>query len=272
MALTKSSQGSEPLYFEMPEFMNDGVFHGFFGRRGGKSSGIYSSLNCGPGSNDDPAAVKANRAIVSEAVGCDPERFLTLYQVHGDACVMVGDVWGDDDRPKADGMVTDQPGFALGILTADCGPALFHGQKDDGSPVIGAAHAGWGGALKGVLSETVEQMKALGAVDGSIQACVGPCIAQASYEVQDAFAKPFMEEDDENERFFKSASRVGHLMFDLPGYCAFKLSKAGVRNVFIRDLDTYANEGDFFSYRRTTHRGENDYGRQVSVIMIRPSE
>ena len=269
MGLAKHSQGSDTPYYDMPEFAHDSVFHGFFGRKGGESQGIYASLNCGPGSNDDPADVAANRAIVSEIVGCDPSRLLSLYQVHGDHCVMVGDVWDADNRPQADAMVTDQPGFALGILTADCAPVLFHGQKEDGAVVIGAAHAGWGGALKGVLGETLMQMIALGATLESIKACVGPCIAQSSYEVGEDFVHAFLKESEENERFFKSAKREGHLMFDLPGYCAFKISQAGVKDVFIRDFDTYSREDDFFSYRRATHREEKDYGRQISVITIK---
>ncbi len=269
MALAKSLLGSEELYFRVPGF-TDGlqapVFHGFFGRFGGLSKNVYASLNCGPGSDDNPEHVKANRKIVADVAGCAPDHLLSLHQVHGDVCVRVEAVWSA--RPQADAMVTDKPGFALGILTADCAPVLFAGQKTDGAPVIGAAHAGWGGALRGILESTVREMTALGAEPGSLKACIGPCIGKASYEVKDEFATPFYQEDDENERFFKAAKAPGHLMFDLAGYCAFKLFKAGVRDVLIKDLDTYFHEEDFFSYRRATHRSEKDYGRQISVIKI----
>ncbi len=270
MALAKSSQGSEKLYYDIPGFTGQSVFHGFFGRFGGVSKNVYASLNCGPGSDDHPEHVDHNRRVVAGVAGCAPEQLLTLYQVHGNACVRVTEGWRDAQRPQADAMVTDQPGFALGILTADCAPVLFYGEKSDGSPVIGAAHAGWGGALKGVLEETLSQMKALGATSESLKACIGPCIGQSSYEVQDDFADALYQEDDENERFFKPGKRSGHLMFDLAGYCAFKLYKQGMKDVFIKDLDTYFNEEEFFSYRRATHRSEKDYGRQISVITIKP--
>ena len=259
----------EQLYFEQSEFAADGVFHAFFSRRGGVSKDIYASLNCAPGSDDNPAHVLQNRKTVSEIVGCAPENLLSVHQIHSADCLQVTESWDLDNRPQGDAMVTDLPGFGLGVLTADCGPVLFRGAKGDGSPVIGAAHAGWGGAVKGILEATIENMKALGAESESIQAAIGPCIGQASYEVSEDFIKPFVQEDEQAEKFFKSARREGHLMFDLPGYCAFRLARAGLQNVYIKDLDTYFNEEDFFSYRRTTHRHERDYGRQISVIMIK---
>jgi len=252
---------------EAKNFDLHGVKHGFFTRQGGVSVGIYKGLNCGPGSDDDPTAVQQNRQSVVEYINAD--HLLTLHQVHGKDCVVADAPY--DKRPKADAHVTDVPGLALGILTADCVPVLFVGEKTDGAPVIGAAHAGWGGALKGVLAETVGQMQALGAELCSIRAAIGPCIAQKSYEVSASFVDPFMEEDEMNERFFMVAQREGHLMFDLPGYVALKLAKAGVKNVSIGDQDTYALEEDFFSYRRTTHAQELDYGRQISVVMIASS-
>jgi YfiH family protein len=261
-------KNSNPQVFELQSFSASGIFHGFFGRNGGVSTDVYASLNCGPGSNDAPAAVQHNREIVAKMAGCAPENLLSVYQEHGLVCVVARQSWGAD-RPRGDAMVTDILGLALGILTADCAPVLFHGQKADGAPVIGAAHAGWGGALKGVLENTVREMMTLGAVPNSIKAAIGPCIAQASYEVREEFAAPFAEHDEESERFFKSARKSGHLMFDLAGYCALRLAKAGVQDVSIADLDTYAREGDFFSYRRSTHRGEANYGRQISVIAIR---
>lgn len=262
---------SEKLYFEVPGLVPDEapVFHGFFGRSGGVSTDVYASLNCGIGSDDDPAAVHENRKRVAAAVGVATDHLLSVYQVHGDQCVSVEGPWAAQGRPEADAMVTDVPGVALGIMTADCAPVLFYGQKSDGSPVIAAAHAGWGGALKGILGATVQAMVTKGAQEGSIHAAIGPCIGQASYEVKEAFAEPFMAEDEANETFFMAGQRAGHLQFDLPGYCALKLAKAGLRRVYIKDLDTYFNEEDFYSYRRTTHREEKDYGRQLSVICIR---
>ena len=265
---------SEPLYFEAPGFVrpeHSNIAHGFFGRCGGVSTGIYASLNCGNGSNDDQAAINENRGIVAEQIGCAPENLLSLYQIHSAECLIVREPWAVDQRPQADGMVTDKAGIALGVLAADCGPVLFHGTKADGSPVIGAAHSGWGGALKGILGRTVEMMEALGADRESIRAAIGPCIGQSSYEVRDEFAEAFLKEDLDNDRFFMAGRREGHLMFDLAGYCALKLAMAGVANVFIQDMDTCANEKQFFSYRRKTHRSEQDYGRQISVIMIKAS-
>ncbi|NCT41145.1 MAG: peptidoglycan editing factor PgeF [Alphaproteobacteria bacterium] len=251
------------------EGQNEGkVFHGFFGRQGGVSHGIYSSLNCGPGSDDDPQAVRDNRRIVAQAAGCDVESLLSLHQVHGNACVTVDTLYDPYERPKADAHVTDQVGIALGVLTADCTPILFHGHKDNGAPVIGAAHAGWGGALKGASASVVEAMIALGASPESIVACIGPCISQASYEVSDDFLAPFTAEDADHKSFFIPSVRKGHMMFDLAGYNGLKARKAGVARVLIKELDTYFNEEDFFSYRRTTHRSEGDYGRQISVIKI----
>lgn len=262
----------EELYYTSREFglgLDDKVFHGFYGRSGGVSKDIYNALNCGTGSDDAVEAVAENRYIVAKSVGCDASHLLSLYQVHGNECVVVNEVWGNDSRPEADAFVTDRAGIALGILTADCAPVLFFGQKKNGEPVVAAAHAGWGGALKGVLASAVDGMLALGTEIGSIRACIGPCIGKVSYEVDESFCEKFLQEDEENERFFSAAQRQGHLMFDLAGYCAFKLFKAGVKNVYIKDLDTYFNEEDFFSYRRATYRGEKDYGRQISVIMIK---
>jgi YfiH family protein len=260
----------DDLYFTVPGFVPDDVpvFHGFFGRQGGVSTGIYSALNCGPGSDDNPADVKENRRRVAEAAGCTPHNLLSLYQVHGDECVTVDKPYDPQARPEADAYVTDQAGIALGILTADCTPILFYGLKGSGEPVIGAAHAGWGGALKGISQSTVEAMEKLGAVRETIVACIGPCISQESYEVSQGFEVPFLAEDPANEKFFDEAKREGHLMFDLAGYNAFKLYKLGLRKVLIKGLDTFFNEEDFFSYRRTTHRKERDYGRQISVIKI----
>lgn len=245
------------------------VFHAFFGRAGGVSGDIYASLNCGVGSADEPERVTENRRRIAASTGVAPENFLTLHQIHSDKCVTVKEIWDMKDRPQADAFVTDVPGIALGILTADCAPVLFYGENAKGKPVVGAAHAGWGGALKGVLESTVKAMNALGAESAKIRACIGPCIGRASYEVTEEFSAPFLEQDEANEKFFAAGKRPSHLMFDLAGYCASRLAGAGLRQVFIKDLDTYFNEEDFFSYRRSTHRQEKDYGRQASVICIK---
>ena len=246
------------------------VNHGFFGRRGGVSGGLYESLNCGAGSGDAPSDVVKNREVVSEALGCSSERLLSLYQVHGALCLRVDEAWAQGVRPEADAFVTDRVGIALGILTADCAPVLFCGKKSDGAPVVGAAHAGWGGAFRGVLEATVEQMVSLGAEVETIAACIGPCITQGSYEVGPEFLERFLAQDAGHGRHFKKASeRAGHHLFDLTGYAADRLRGAGVDQVYVTGIDTYALEQDYFSYRRATHRGEKDYGRQISAIMIK---
>ncbi len=261
---------TENLYITASDFIpNEApVFHGFFGRQGGVSTGIYSTLNCGPGSHDNPAHIHENRKVVSDTAGCAPDHLLTLYQVHGNKCIAASEPYEPNTRPRADAHVTDKKGLALGILTADCAPILFYGMKSDHSPVIGAAHAGWGGALKNVATSTITAMENLGAVRETICAAIGPSIAQGSYEVSEPFLTPFLEENPDNRQFFIPSQKPGHMMFDLIGYNAFKLRKQNIHNVTVMGVDTYTNEQDFFSYRRTTHRNEQDYGRQISVIMI----
>lgn len=246
------------------------VAHGFFGRGGGVSTGLYSTLNCGLGTKDSPDNVNENRRRVAQALNTNPNRMVGVKQVHGSVCHYVTEPWAIENRPDGDAMVTDVPGLLLGILTADCGPILFYGEKADGAPVIGAAHAGWGGALRGVLESTIDTMTEHGALRDRICASVGPCIAQASYEVSTDFITPFIENDPQSEHFFKSARAEGHLMFDLPGYIAGRLGRAGVRYVSLTGVDTYSSEKDYFSYRRTTHRNESDYGRQISALVIQP--
>ena len=255
------------IIIEDPKLQDTGqrVKHGFFGRQGGVSEGLYNSLNCGVGSNDSPDNVQENRRRVAEALG--GEELITVHQIHSPDCLIVTEPFGAD-RPQADALVTDKAGLVIGVLTADCGPILFAGEKEDGSPVIGAAHAGWGGALKGVLENTVQKMQELGSGLESIRATVGSCIGPKSYEVSLGFEEPFLERDPEDEHFFKAAAKEGHLMFDLPGYIAKRLADAGVRQVTIMGHDTFADEESFFSYRRATHRDEPDYGRQVSAITI----
>lgn len=250
-------------------FCGDEIAYGFYGRTGGVSDGIYASLNCAPGSSDDGEKVAKNRSIVAKDLGVKDGNISTLFQCHSPTCYAIEThVPVGEERPKGDALVTDVSGLAIGVLTADCGPVLFAAKKPDGGPVIGAAHAGWGGALGGVLEDTVAKMVQLGAPLEGIKACLGPCIMQPSYEVQENFARPFLIKHEEAERFFMSGRKAGHLMFDLPGYIAFRLSEAGVRHVSLMGVDTYADEENCFSFRRATHRGEPDYGREISAIVI----
>ena len=242
-----------------------GIRHGFFTRKGGVSQGIYEGLNCGPGSDDDPNHVAENRGLVTQAMGSRPENLSTLYQVHSADVVEVQEVWQRADAPKADGMVTNRPGIVLGILTADCGPLLF---ADEKAGVIGAAHAGWKGAMNGVGQATLEAMEKLGADRGNVTAVLGPCILQDSYEVGPDFPEPFLRQDEDYMRFFKPSDREKHHLFDMAGYIEERLSKSGVGTIRRMDKDTRSNPDLFFSYRRTTLQGEPDYGRQISAIML----
>jgi YfiH family protein len=242
-----------------------GIRHGFFGRRGGVSRGIYASLNCGPGSRDDPEAVAANRARVAGELGVEAAGLVSAFQMHGPDVCVVDAPWGRHDRPRLDGMVTRRPGVALGVLAADCGPVLF---ADADAGVIGAAHAGWRGALTGVLEATVAAMEGLGARRSRIAAALGPCIHQPSYEVGPDFPAPFLDEDPASARFFAPGDRDGHRQFDLPGYIVARLEALGLAAVESLGVDTYAQEERLFSYRRATHRGEDGYGRNISAIVI----
>ena len=240
-----------------------GTAHGFLGREGGVSGDIYASLNVGLGSADDPAAVAANRARAVAAVA-PGAALVTLHQVHGCEVVTVTGPVADADRARADGMVTATRGVALGILAADCAPLLF---ADARAGVIGAAHAGWRGALYGVGPATVAAMALLGARREAIVAAIGPCIAARSYEVDDAFAARFTAVDPAHDRFFGSG-RAGHRQFDLEGFLVAQLAALGLARVEALGEDTYAQAGRYFSYRRATHAGEPDYGRQLSVIAL----
>ncbi len=241
----------------------DGVPHGFLGRVGGVSEGICWGLNVGHGSGDDPALIAENRRRAVEAVA-PGARLVTVYQVHSADAVIVADPWSDDDRPKADALVTDRPGIALGILTADCTPVLL---ADREAGVVGAAHAGWKGAFGGVLASTVEAMEKLGAQRGRIVAAVGPTIGRKSYEVDSEFFQRFLAADEDNDLFF-SDGRAGHYQFDLEGYVLARLAAAGVKRIEALGLDTYSNPDRFYSYRRATHREEPSYGRQISIIAV----
>ncbi len=222
---------------------------------------MHAGLNVGPGSDDEAEAVAENRRRAREAV-LPGARLVTLYQVHSADAVTIVEPFEERLRPRADALVTDRPGLLLGILTADCAPVLF---ADPQAGVIGAAHAGWKGAIGGVTDSTIAAMEMLGAQRDRIAAAIGPCIARASYEVDDGFLQRFCAEDPENERFF-AAGRPGHHQFDLEAYVAHRLASAGIRQVELLGLDTYADADRFFSYRRATHRGEPDYGRQISLI------
>ena len=237
----------------------EGVAHGFFGREGGGSLGVHAGLNVGLGSADDEAVVRANREAALTAVA-PGACLLTPYQIHSATCVTVDAPF--EKRPEADALVTDRPGLAIGVVTADCAPVLL---ADAAAGVVGAAHAGWKGALAGVTDATIAAMIARGAQPRRIVAAVGPCIARASYEVDDAFRRRFEEADAANERFFVDA-RAGHHRFDLEGYVVHRLAAAGVTRVAALGLDTYVDEARFFSFRRATHRGEPGYGRQIAII------
>jgi YfiH family protein len=241
----------------------EGVAHGFLGRHGGVSAGVCAGLNVGLGSTDDREAIQANRRLAVEAVA-PGTRLVTVHQVHSPTAVVVTEPFADDARPHADAMVTDRPGLALGILTADCTPVLF---ADREAGVIGAAHSGWKGAIGGVLESTVEVMESLGAGRGRIAAAVGPTIARKSYEVDEAFFRRFAEAAPENERFF-GAGRAGHHQFDLEAYVVSRLASAGLTRIEALGLDTYSDPERFYSYRRATHRAEPDYGRQISLISL----
>lgn len=240
-----------------------GVKHGFLGRVGGVSNGVCWGLNAGLGSHDDPASVAENRRLATQAVAPDAT-LVGLYQIHSAAVVTVTAPYADADRPHADALVTDRPQIALGIVTADCAPVLF---SDPQAGVIGAAHAGWKGAIGGVTDATIAAMESLGADRARIVAAVGPCIARASYEVDEAFRARFAEEDRENDRFFADG-KPGHAWFDLEAYVAHRLASAGIGRVETLGQDTYAQPDRFYSYRRATHRSEADYGRQISLIAI----
>ncbi len=241
-----------------------GIRHAFFTREGGVSQGLYASLNVGVGSNDDPAKVAENRARMAKAVGVTPERFLTAYQIHSPQVVVAETPWTAETRPRADAIVTRVPGLAIGASTADCGPVLL---ADPQAGVIGAAHAGWRGALGGVLEAAIAAMEKLGAGRSRIVAAIGPMISQRNYEVGDELVAQFAKADAGNARFF-AAGRPGHAQFDLPGFIASRLAAAGIAGVEDLAACTYADPQLFYSFRRATHRGEPDYGRHVNAIAL----
>ncbi|MGE0151309.1 MAG: peptidoglycan editing factor PgeF [Reyranellaceae bacterium] len=244
-----------------------GIRHGFFTRRGGVSDGLFASLNCGLGSGDDRSKVAQNRARAAHAFDLPAERLLTVYQIHSPEVVAVAQPWTPQQSPKADALATDRPGIMLGVLAADCAPVLL---ADPVARVVGAAHAGWRGAQAGVVDSAVAAMEKLGAQRRHIVAAIGPCIAQASYEVSDDFLAPFLQQDPANARFFAPGRREGKKQFDLPAYLAHRMARLGLGGIAVSGRDTQAEEDDFFSYRRATLRGERDYGRLLSAIALEP--
>lgn len=242
-----------------------GVRHGFFTREGGVSEGVYASLNCGLGSHDDPDRVAENRARALGQLGLASSVLVTVHQIHSAKVEVADGPWPTEGRPRADAIVTQRPGLALGILTADCAPVLF---ADPVRRVVGAAHAGWRGAKDGVLEATVRAMCELGARTGDTTACVGPCIQQPSYEVGPEFRDAFLADDPRDADLFASSLRPRHFLFDLAGYVTRRLARIGLKAIGRAPHDTFADERRFYSYRRTTKRGEADYGRQLSAVAL----
>jgi hypothetical protein len=253
------------MRIEAPALDLPGIRHGFFTRHGGVSDGVYGSLNIGIGSSDDPARVAENRGRVADAMGVARDRLVTPWQYHSDVTLGVDKPWRDDDRPEADAVVTSVPGIALGVSTADCTPVLL---ADAHARVVGGAHAGWRGALAGVLESVVTAMEGLGADRSRIVAVIGPTISQPNYEVGEDFREQVRDIDPANERYFAVPGGKQKPHFDLPRYSRDRLTSAGVGTVVDLGRCTYAEEDMFFSYRRTTHRGEHDYGRLIAAIVL----
>lgn len=241
-----------------------GLRHAFFTRDGGVSDGVYASLNAGIGSHDDPAHVAENRRRMAEQMGVAPGHFLTLFQTHSPDTVVATGPWQGTSRPRGDAIVTRTAGLAIGVTAADCGPILL---VDPTARVIGAAHAGWKGALTGILESTIAAMEALGAERSGTVAAIGPLIRQHSYEVGDEFVERFIAADAENALYFIASAREGHAMFDLAGFIRMRLENAGVLMIDDVGVDTYSDPR-FYSYRRSVHRNEPDYGRHVHAIVL----
>jgi len=249
---------------QAPSLAFPNIRHAFFTRAGGVSDGIYQSLNGGIGSKDAPENVNENRARMATALGVAPTHLVSCYQIHSPDVIVAETPWTRENWPRADAIVTRVAGLAIGVGTADCGPILF---ADGEAGVVGAAHAGWKGALTGVAEATIAAMERLGAQRARIRAAIGPLIRQPNYEVGQEFVDRFTAADSANDRFFLPASRAGHAMFDLPGFIRSRLERAGIE---VEDLGlcTYAEPARFFSYRRATHRGEPDYGRHINAIAL----
>ena len=256
-------------HYKADNLASSRVLHGFFTRNGGVSTGIYDSLNCGPGSGDDPALVSENRRLVAAHLSARRDtHVITLYQVHGNSVEIINSADSDYsvERPRADAVVTRARDIILGVLTADCAPVLF---ADAGRGIIGAAHAGWRGALAGILENTVDAFISLGSEPGDIAAAIGPCIGQDSYEVDAAFQTSLLAGDPDGRYYLSPGDDEQHFQFNLEGYAAHRLARKGIKNVCRTGMDTYSQPDRFFSFRRATHRQEADYGRQVSAIMLK---
>ena len=255
----------EPIGHALLDDPGGRVRHGFFGRAGGVSGGLYRSLNCGYGSGDDPEAVRENRARAAAACGAPQAALCAGYQVHGTTALAVTEPWASQDAPRIDAMATAMPGLALAILTADCVPVLL---ADREAGVIGAAHAGWRGALDGILEAAVKAMLDLGARTGGIRAVLGPSIGAASYEVGPTFPAPFLAERPRDRDLFTPARKAGHYLFDLAGYVGRRLRTLGLAEVAATGGDSCAEAARFFSYRRSLGRGQADYGRNISIVAL----
>ena len=253
------------MIIKAESFSLKNIRHAFFTRQGGVSGGLYASLNGGIGSHDSAADVAENRARMAAALGVEARGLLTAYQVHSPQVVVVETAWAQQERPRADGIVTRTPGLAVGVATADCGPILL---TDPAAGVIGAAHAGWRGALTGIVEATVAAMEQLGADRSRIRAALGPVIRQRNYEVGPDLIARFAVDDPDSKRFFVAAPRDGHALFDLAGFIGMRLARAGVQQFEDLGLCTYADPGRFFSFRRSTHQGDADYGRHVNAITL----
>jgi polyphenol oxidase len=256
---------TSPQAFEAESLALPGLAHGFFGRSGGVSTGLYTSLNGGVGSRDDAAHVAENKARMAKRLGVAPERLLVPYQIHSADAVVVSEPWAPEARPRCDGLATRTRGLALGVTGADCGMLLF---VDAAEGVIGAAHAGWKGALYGVIEATIAAMQGLGARRGEIRVALGPMIDADSYEVGPEFVERFTGADPGFRRFFAPSPKPGHSMFDLPAFIGMRAAQAGVASFENIRVSTYAKEASCFSYRRSVHRGEEDFGRLVSAIAL----
>lgn len=250
---------------EFDELKHPNIAHGFFGRQGGYSKGIFASLNCGLGSGDDRAIVVRNREVVANALGGSALQIVTTYQVHSADVIVVTKPWLHDERPKVDGIVTNVPGLILGTLTADCGPVLF---SDGKAGVIGCSHAGWKGALTGITDATVLRMEELGAKRENIVAVLGPTISKTAYEVGPEFFQRFIDASPRNKIYFSESVRREHHMFDLPAFLTDRMKAFGIGTVIDCGLCTYTRQEEYFSYRRATHAQEKDYGRQIAAITL----
>lgn len=253
-----------PKPLQSPTLTKSAITHGFFTRIGGASTGIYQGLNVGLGSDDDREIVLENRRRVAKSMDVTDEKLMMVYQVHSSDVACADKPWQMEDRPKLDAMVSSTPGLAIGVMTADCGPVLF---ADSENGVVGAAHAGWKGATGGILENTVSAMETIGAERENIIAVLGPTISQKHYEVGPEFVENLLELDENNSAYFIDSEKQHHAMFDLPSYIVDRINADGVKASWTGDC-TYADEEQFFSYRRKTHRGEADYGRQISVIKV----